>query len=65
MMNHNASVSGICEPPVAVVDNIARIAKPSKDAGSFTYALRNSFGCRNELIPHPLIISLTLSHSQL
>ena len=60
MMNHDASVSEGREPLAAVVNGIAGIAKPSKGARAFTYGSRNSFGSRNELIPHPLMIALYL-----
>ena len=60
MMNHDASVSEVREPLAAVAMVTAGIAKPSKGARAFTYGSRNSFGCRNELIPHPLMISLHL-----
>ena len=60
MMNHDASVSQVREPLAAIVNGTPGIAKPSKGARAFTYGSRDNFGCRNELIPHPLMISLHL-----
>ena len=60
MMNHDASVSGVHKLLAAVISGTAGIAKPSEGARAFTYGSRNSFGSRNELIPHLLMILLYL-----
>ena len=57
-MNRDASVSGAHKLLAAVIIGIAGIAKSSKGARAFTYGPRNSFGSRNELIPHLLMILL-------